>query len=139
MGLDCLLKCSGGKGLHVVVPIVPKAGWDSVKAWAAGVAKDMVKDNPDLYVATITKAKRKGKILIDYFRNDYTATSIASYSLRARAGAPVAMPVPWTALPRLKSARAFSMQDALKKLDKAKDSTVAIKRQSLPGVEKWSG
>jgi DNA primase len=116
-----------------------KSGKPSSKTGERYLPEAAIKSlSPAEYAAT-TKAKRKGKILIDYFRNDYTATSIASYSLRARAGAPVAMPVPWTALPRLKSARAFSMQDALKKLDKAKDSTVAIKRQSLPGVEKWSG
>jgi bifunctional non-homologous end joining protein LigD len=92
IGLHSYLKCTGGKGLHVVVPLAPTSRWDEVKGWASVLAHHMVEQAPDQYVATITKSKRKGKILIDFFRNDYTATSIASYSLRARPGAPVAVP-----------------------------------------------
>jgi len=70
----------------------------------------------DTYVATITKSKRKGKILIDVFRNNYTATGIASYSLRARAGAPVAVPLEWRELATLKSADEFDMNAVLKRM-----------------------
>ena len=97
-GLESFLKCTGGKGLHIVVPLVPASTWDEVKGWASALAHQMVDQAPDKYVATITKSKRKGKILIDFFRNDYTATGIASYSLRARPGAPVALPIEWREL-----------------------------------------
>jgi bifunctional non-homologous end joining protein LigD len=102
-GLECVLKCTGGKGLHIVVPLSPLHSWDDVKDWASGLAHDMVAEAPDRYVATITKAKRKGKILIDFFRNDYTATAIASYAVRARPGMPVAVPLEWRELTTLQS------------------------------------
>jgi len=91
----------------------------------------MVSDAPEAYVATMSKAKRTGKIFIDYFRNDYTATAIADYGVRARPGAPVAVPLAWEELPALKSASAFSMKDALKRLQKRKPSGPP-KGQSLP-------
>jgi bifunctional non-homologous end joining protein LigD len=115
-GLESLLKCTGSKGLHVVVPLAPTSSWDEVKGWASSLAHTMVEQAPDTYVATITKSKRKGKILIDFFRNDYTATGIASLSLRARPGAPVAVPLDWRELPRLKSADQFGMNAVLTRL-----------------------
>lgn len=119
-GLDSALKCTGGKGLHVTVPLAGKDRWAAVKAFGAGVAAGMVSDAPEAYVATMSKAKRTGKIFIDYLRNDYTATSIADYGVRARPGAPVAVPLSWDELPALKSASAFSMKDVLKRLQKHK-------------------
>src|SRR5690606_22517784 len=68
-GLTPFVKTSGGKGLHVVAPVKPKAGWDAVKAFTKKIADEMAADAPDDYVATITKSKRKGKILVDYLRN----------------------------------------------------------------------
>ena len=96
--LTSFVKTSGGKGLHVVAPIRPKAQWPAVKAFTKSIADAMAKDSPDKYVATITKSKRKGKILIDSLRNQRGATAIAPYSTRARAGAPVAMPLTWEEL-----------------------------------------
>jgi bifunctional non-homologous end joining protein LigD len=110
------VKCSGGKGLHVVVPLAPRKRWDEVKGWASAFAHDMVARAPDKYVATITKTKRKGKILIDFFRNDYTATSVASYSLRARPNAPVAIPLDWRELTTLDSADQFTIKAVLKRI-----------------------
>jgi bifunctional non-homologous end joining protein LigD len=75
-----------------------------VKSFAASVAEEMVAATPEAYIATMSKAKRTGKIFIDYFRNDYTATAIADYSVRARPGAPVAVPLEWSELEGLKSA-----------------------------------
>src|SRR4029078_5528227 len=115
-GLQSLLKCTGGKGLHIVVPLAPTNRWEEVKRWASGLAHQMGEQAPARYVATITKSKRKGKILIDYFRNDYTATGIASYSLRARPGAPVAVPLEWRELPRLRSGNQFDMDAVLKRI-----------------------
>jgi bifunctional non-homologous end joining protein LigD len=97
-GLQSFVKTSGGKGLHVVAPLVPSAGWDNVKAFAKAVADAMADDDPDHYVATITKSKRAGKILVDYLRNGRGATAVAPYSTRARAGATISMPLAWDEL-----------------------------------------
>jgi bifunctional non-homologous end joining protein LigD len=112
-GLASTLKCTGGKGLHVTAPLDGKQQWAAVKSFAASVAAEMTAAAPDAYVATMSKAKRAGKIFIDYFRNDYTATAIADYSVRARPGAPVAMPIEWKELKGLKSASQFTMKDVM--------------------------
>lgn len=111
-----LLKCTGGKGLHVIAPLDGKKKWPAVKEVAREIAETAAHEVPDAYVATMTKAKRVGKIFIDYFRNDYTATAIADYSVRAREGAPVAVPLDWDELNDLKAANQFSMKDVLKRL-----------------------
>ncbi|WP_105428469.1 DNA ligase D [Neorhizobium sp. T6_25] len=98
MGLVAFVKTSGGKGLHVVAPVKQKAEWPEVKAAMKALADGMAGDDPDKYVSTITKSKRSGKILIDYLRNGRGATAVAPYSTRARAGAPVSMPITWDEL-----------------------------------------
>lgn len=92
------LRVTGGKGLHVVVPLKPRAEWDAVKAFARGIAELQARDHPDRYTINMSKAKRKGRIFIDYLRNTRGATAIATYSTRARTGAPVAAPVRWDEL-----------------------------------------
>jgi bifunctional non-homologous end joining protein LigD len=99
MKLTSFVKTTGGKGLHVVVPLTPKDDWDVVGAFARAVAEAMVKRSPHAYVATMSKAARKGKIFIDHLRNARGATAVLPYSPRARAGVPVAMPVSWKELP----------------------------------------
>ena len=133
-GLVSFLKCTGGKGLHIVVPLAPKSPWSEVKGWASAFAHQMVEEAPDTYVATITKSKRTAKILIDFFRNDYTATGIASYSLRARPGAPVAVPLDWRELTKLQSANQFSMEAVLKRIIGQKVQS-ALPKQRLPKLE----
>jgi bifunctional non-homologous end joining protein LigD len=115
-GLESVLKCTGGKGLHVTVPLAGKDKWAAVKAFAGALADEMVVATPEAYVATMSKAKRSGKIFIDYFRNDYTATAIADYGVRARPGVPVALPLDWKELKDLKSGSQFSMQEVLKRM-----------------------
>lgn len=97
-GLNAFVKTSGGKGLHVCAPLKPSARWPAVKAFCKGIADAMAKDSPDKYVSTITKSKRRGKILIDYLRNQRGMTAVAPYSTRARPGAAVSMPLAWSEL-----------------------------------------
>jgi bifunctional non-homologous end joining protein LigD len=98
LGLESFVKTTGGKGLHVVVPVEPTADWREVKSFARGVSKQMAADAPERYLTKISKAERAGRIFIDYLRNDPTSTAVAPYSTRSRAGAPVAMPLKWEQL-----------------------------------------
>jgi bifunctional non-homologous end joining protein LigD len=94
-GLVSFVRATGGKGLHVVVPLAPRAGWDEVKAWSKALAEELVRRAPSRYVAVSTKARRKGKIFVDYLRNSMGATAIGSWWFRAEAHAPVARPLTW--------------------------------------------
>lgn len=134
-GLQSVLKCTGGKGLHVTVALAGKNEWPEVKAFAGAIADEMVAATPDAYIATMRKAKRTGKIFIDYFRNDYTATAIADYGVRARPGAPVALPLEWKELKNLKSASQFTMKDAVARLKRKRSGSQPDPvGQSLPAA-----
>lgn len=97
-GLESFAKTTGGKGVHVVVPIERRHDWPDVKGFARALATAMAEREPDRFLVRISKAERRGRIFIDYLRNDPTSTAVAPYSTRARAGAPVAMPVAWEEL-----------------------------------------
>jgi bifunctional non-homologous end joining protein LigD len=98
LGLVSFVKTSGGKGLHVVVPILRRHGWDEIKRFSKAVAQRLASDSPYEYTATMTKAARAGRIYIDHHRNNRGATAVAAYSTRARPDAPVSLPLFWTEL-----------------------------------------
>jgi len=110
LGLESFLRTTGGKGLHVVVPLNPGCAWPQVKDFAHAFAATVAQAHPLEFIATATKAQRGGKIYLDYLRNSRGATSVASYSLRARSGAPVAMPLRWSELGKLKSGHDFDIR-----------------------------
>ncbi len=95
LGLAAFCRTSGGKGLHVVAPLVPEADWDTARAWAKAFAERMERDAPDRYVASVPKARRSRHILVDWLRNGLGSTAIASFSPRARDGAGVAWRLDW--------------------------------------------
>ena len=101
MKLDSWVKTTGGKGLHVVVPLTGKQTWEEVKGFSQALAERLVKEAPDRYTSKMSKAGRRGKIFIDYLRNSRGATAVAAYSTRSRAGATVSVPVRWEELSRL--------------------------------------
>ena len=96
--LESWVKTTGGKGLHVVIPIAPDQHWPEVKEWSHRFVLGMERENPKLYLSKMTKAARVGKIYLDYLRNERGATAVAAYSPRARKGAPVSVPLAWTEL-----------------------------------------
>jgi bifunctional non-homologous end joining protein LigD len=93
--LRAFLKTTGGKGLHVMVPIKPTRPWPVIKGFSKTIAELCAVTFPDRFTAKIAKAARRGKIFIDYLRNDEGSTAVAAYSIRARANAPVSTPVSW--------------------------------------------
>jgi bifunctional non-homologous end joining protein LigD len=143
LGLGAFVKTTGGKGLHVVVPIEPKNNWNHVKAFAKAFAESVVRDSPDLYVATMSKSQRAGKIFIDYLRNARTATAVCAYSTRARAGAPVSVPLGWEELrvdPRLDH---FNVRNAPQRLARLREDPwsdyEAARRPLTKAMEKQLG
>jgi len=98
VGLKSFLKGTGGKGLHVVAPIVPEYDWRTIKEFAHELVLQLEREQPKLYVSKMSLAARKGRIFLDYLRNDRESTSVAPYSPRARSGAPVSMPLKWDEL-----------------------------------------
>jgi bifunctional non-homologous end joining protein LigD len=109
-GLESFLKTTGGKGLHVVAPILPELGWEQLKEIAHRFVEAMARENPELYLTKMTKAARVGKIYLDYLRNERGATAVAPYSPRARVGVHVSLPLPWSAL-KLAERPVFAVHD----------------------------
>lgn len=114
VGLESFVKTSGGKGLHVVVPLQPRAGWDAAKDCSRAIAERVAQESPGEFVTTMTKARRVGRIFIDYHRNGRGATCVAAFSLRARGAAPVSAPVAWNALRKLGAGDAVTIVDVAK-------------------------
>ncbi|HMB43413.1 MAG TPA: non-homologous end-joining DNA ligase [Luteimonas sp.] len=136
MGVESFPRLSGGKGLHVVLPIRPGPTWDDAKDFCEGLADAMAEQSPDRYVATASKAKRNGVIFIDWLRNGRGATSVASWSLRARKEAGAAVPVAWSELGRLRSGADYPLDRALRRATRTRRDVwpgwSAATRQKLP-------
>lgn len=114
--LTSFVKTTGGKGLHVVVPIKPRYSWEVVKQFTHDFVDNIVAEHPNAYTATITKAKRKGKIFLDYLRNQRGATAVAPYSTRARKDATVATPIFWDELTSKLKPEKFTIKTVPKRL-----------------------
>lgn len=110
-GLASWVKSTGGKGLHVVMPIDPGPSWDEAKLWAKRFVDSIVAIEPRMFTSNMSKAKREGRIFIDYLRNSRGATAVGPYSTRARPGAPVAIPLSWDELEALDDKPTFSVAD----------------------------
>ncbi|HEX5105176.1 MAG TPA: DNA ligase D [Pirellulaceae bacterium] len=118
IGLTTFAKLTGGKGLHLVAPLSPRRhDWDEVKSFARSVAEHFAAEQPRQFVATMSKARRRGKIFIDYLRNDRGATAIAPYSTRAKPGAPVACPIGWDELSARVHPNGFNVENLPKRLN----------------------
>ena len=129
--LESFVKLSGGKGIHVVLPITD-ADWDTAKDFAQKIAFAMAADSSRLYLAKMTKSLRKGRIFIDYFRNSREATSVAAYSTRARPGAPVSAPLSWEQLGRTNAANQYTVLNLKKQFRQDPWRDIGKVRQKLP-------
>jgi bifunctional non-homologous end joining protein LigD len=137
LGLQSFVKTTGGKGLHVVFPLTPKADWDTVKRFAQSIAEQMASDEPRRYTANMAKKVRDGRIFVDYLRNGMGATAVAAYSTRARPGAAVSTPLAWDELgPGIRSNH-FTVENLPKRLpflDRDPWEGLTALRQELPGT-----
>ncbi len=118
LGLVSFVKTTGGKGLHVVVPLRPEAGWDALRSLGEGIGAEMTRRAPERYTINPLKAARRGRIFIDYLRNVRGATSVAAYSPRAKRGAPVSTPLAWSELSAKTRPESFTVETVLKRLRK---------------------
>jgi bifunctional non-homologous end joining protein LigD len=137
IGLTSFAMLSGGKGVHVVVPLTPGHSWEAHKDFSKRFAEALSMAEPERFVATISKAKRKGKIFIDYLRNQRGSTAILPYSARARPGAPVAVPIAWGELKGFAGANVFTIGDTKKLLARAQSKSLAgwgFAEQDLPDL-----
>jgi bifunctional non-homologous end joining protein LigD len=133
LGLTSFVKTTGGKGLHIVVPLVRRADWEEVRLFSKAVASLLATAAPDRYTLDVSKKKRKGRVLLDYLRNSRGATAIEAYSTRARPGAPVATPITWDELHDVRS-DSFNVKNLPERLGSLKEDPwkrMGAVRQSL--------
>lgn len=124
-GLESFAMLTGGKGLHVIVPLERRRGWEECETFAKGLANAVVRAAPDRYVARASKAERKGKVFIDWLRNQRGSTAVVPFSPRARPGAPVAAPVGWDELAHVDG-------PALYAIDTIESRLASLKRDPWP-------
>ncbi len=137
IGLTTFPMLTGGKGVHVIVPLTPKAKWPEVKDFTQRFALALAEAEPDRFTANLSKAKRQGRIFIDYLRNQRGATAILPYSARAREKAPVAAPINWDELDGFDSGARFTVKDADELLERAQGRGLkgwGVADQVLPDV-----
>lgn len=137
IGLTSFAMLSGGKGVHVVVPLNPGHSWDAHKDFSKRFAEALAQAEPDRFTSNMSKAKRKGRIFLDYLRNQRGSTAILPYAARARPGAPVAVPIAWGELKGYENAHPFSIQDAKRLIDRAASKSLAgwgFAEQDLPDL-----
>ena len=136
LGLVSFPMLSGGKGIHVVVPLTPEAEWSAVTDFAHRFASALAGADPDHYTATMSKAKRKGRIFIDWLRNQRGSTAILPYSVRARPGAPVAVPIAWSEVSEVTGGGHYSLTDRDTLIERASSDLLkgwGVADQPLPG------
>ncbi|MBV6778137.1 DNA ligase D [Xanthomonas euvesicatoria] len=136
--LESFLRVSGGKGLHVVVPLNPGCDWEVTKRFAKGFADALAQAQPQRFIATATKRLRNKRIFVDYLRNGRGATAVASYSLRGRPGAPVALPLAWSDLSKLQRADAFTLRDVPEKLRRRRKDPWADMDGIRQNLARWA-
>lgn len=130
VGLVCFLQTTGSRGVHVVSPIKPERDFDEVGAFAREVAGLVVRRDPDSFTVEHRKNKRGDRLLIDYFRNQYAQTVVMPYSVRAKPGAPIAMPIEWKELKSLpEGARTFTVRNVARRLA-GKDPWASMSRRA---------
>lgn len=117
IGLTSFIKTSGGKGFHLVVPLVRRSGWGEVKTFSRAIAKNLAQAHPRRFTAVMSKAKRNNRIFVDYLRNGRGATSVAPFSTRARSGAPVSAPIGWDELNEGLRPDAFTVENLPRRLE----------------------
>ena len=135
VGLESFPLLTGSKGIHVVVPLMPQAEWAQVREFAKAFCTALAEADPARFTVALPKAQRRGRIFLDFLRNQRTATAILPYSARARDGSPVAAPVTWIELERIVSADAFCIGDAKELLKRARYKELRVwglAKQSLP-------
>jgi bifunctional non-homologous end joining protein LigD len=135
LGLKSFPLLTGGKGIHVVVPLDRSAKWDKVKSFAERFSRAVSEAEPERFTANIRKVQRKGRIFLDWLRNQRGATAVLPYSARAREGAPVAAPIAWEELDEYAGGNAFSIRDADTLIDRASSKLLAgwgQAKQALP-------
>ena len=131
------VKLTGGKGVHIIIPLKTQYTWDESYAWAKQVAQFFADKFPEKFTATMSKIKRENKIFIDYLRNSEGATAIAPYACRARPHAPIALPISWTALKKIPAANHFNLRNIKNYLSKHKKdpwSDFLSSAQKLPRI-----
>ena len=137
LGLKSFPLLSGGKGIHVVVPLDASKDWATVKSFADRFSRAIAEAEPEMFTANIRKVQRKGRIFLDWLRNQRGATAVMPFSARAREGAPVAAPIAWEELDRYESGHHFSIRDADELLDRSSSKALAgwgRATQSLPNA-----
>jgi len=125
IGLETFPMVTGGKGVHVIAPLIPQAEWPAVKDFAHRLARAVAQSDPDNFTAALPKAQRRGRIFVDYLRNQRGATAVMPYSVRARPGAPVAAPITWAEMETIDTPSHYHIGDASELLKRSRSKALS--------------